>query len=51
MAFVNEQGSGPQQTENVADLVLEKKKGTAQRGRDYSLRLCIYKPGLTGQGR
>jgi hypothetical protein len=50
MAFVNEQGAGPQKAENVADLVLEKKKGAAQRGRDYNLRLCIYRPGQARQG-
>lgn len=50
MAFVNEQGVGPQKSENVADLVLEKKGRTAQRGRDYNLRLCIYKPKPTRQG-
>ena len=45
MAFVNEKGVGPVQAENVADLVLEKAgKASARRGRDYNLRLCIYKP-------
>jgi hypothetical protein len=50
MAFVNEQGVGPRKSENVADLVLEKKGGTAERGRDYNLRLCIYKPKLSRPG-
>ena len=43
MAFVNERGAGPQKSETVADLVLEKKGRSGQRGRDYNLRLCIYK--------
>jgi len=44
MAFVNERGAGPQQAQSVADLVLEKKGRTGgQRGKDYNLRLCIYK--------
>lgn len=45
VAFVTERGVGPQKPASVADLVLEKggRKG-AQRGRDYNMRLCIYKP-------
>ena len=44
MAFVNEEGGGPAQVQSVADLVLEKDKKTAARGKDYNLRLCIYRP-------
>ncbi len=44
MAFVNEQGTGPRRSAGVADLVLEKKGRAGQRGKDYNLRLCIYKP-------
>ena len=44
MAYVNEEGVGPQRTESVADLVLEKESKRARRGIDYNLRLCIYKP-------
>ncbi len=44
MAFVNEKGAGPQKSASVADLVLERRAGTAQRGKDYNLRLCIYRP-------
>jgi len=44
MAFVNELGTGPQKSESVADLVLEKKGNAAERGRDYNLRFCIYRP-------
>jgi hypothetical protein len=45
MAFVNEKGVGPHRPSDVADLVLEKgAKQTAKKGRDYNLRLCIYKP-------
>lgn len=45
MAFVNEQGAGPRQAQGVADLVLEKKgRSGGERGRDYNLRLCIYRP-------
>ena len=45
MAFVNEKGVGPHRPSDVADLVLEKGgKQAAKKGKDYNLRLCIYKP-------